>query len=827
MNAMSPPTSLHLLPAADISADMKLVRSIPFEFPQPELRWKGDLPVAIYEYCNADASLACLIARYQTPSGKVLFPATVWRDGAGQMNWAKKGMPEDRPLYRLADLLANPDLPVLISEGEKCADATADFQGFASVTWMGGSNALGKTDFTPLSGRDVVILPDNDDAGTKATEELTRILSGIDARIRVLDITKLAEDMSATAVAGYDIADAIDAGLTEPQFAAVLQRPTALKELTIRPNLPDNPIYREIWDRFTIFMELPEVFELTEYGIIKTEFDRNGESMAIYAGSPLVVLGRTRAAGKRGGWGYLVALRTPTGDWETLSIPASLLAGEGREMRELLAEAGFIVPQQLAGRRALAEYIAYAQNCEIIELTRRVGWTGKAFAHPEGMILPDADNRKVILDLGARSHFLTSAGSFENWQELARLAEPNSRATFALCVALAAPLLRPLSMSGGGFHFWGQSSRGKTTLLTIAGSVWGGGGNDGFVRNWRMTDNGAEGLIADHNDILLPLDELTLVAPEMAAELYYMLANGYGKARARKDGTVADTVQWKALVVSSGENTSARQIEKGRGKTRITGGLAVRMVDIPIEIEPGVSFESHAPFDHPGELADKMSFIAKTHYGFAGRAFVVALVKDHDRLVDRARALREEIISNLTDIDDDPQVRRVAERFALAGAAGILAVELEVLPMQSGSILEATAACFDAWKSHRGGTKSEEELNALRDLKHFFEAHGAARFERIIRKDPDEICQESADFAVRDRCGYRVQNNDGSWLYYVLPEAWNREVCGDHAPSLMAKIADEFGALVRGDGRHLQKKVKLPDYPSQTRVYALQPDLLP
>src|SRR5690606_33712284 len=122
------------------------------------------------------------------------------------------------------------------------------------------------------------------------------------------------------------------------------------------------------------------------------------------------------------------------------------------------------------------------------------------------------------------------------------------------------PLLRPLAMSGGGFHFWGQSSRGKTTLLTIAGSVWGGGGNDGFVRNWRMTDNGAEGLIADHNDILLPLDELTLVAPEMAAELYYMLANGHGKARAKKDGTAADTTQWKALVLSSGENTSAHQI---------------------------------------------------------------------------------------------------------------------------------------------------------------------------------------------------------------------------------------------------------------------------
>ncbi|MDH4539338.1 hypothetical protein [Sulfitobacter faviae] len=203
------------------------------------------------------------------------------------------------------------------------------------------------------------------------------------------------------------------------------------------------------------------------------------------------------------------------------------------------------------------------------------------------------------------------------------------------------------------------------------------------------------------------------------------------------------------------------------------------------------------------------------------------LVNDQDHLIGRARALREEIVPSLTNVADDPQVRRVAERFALAGAAGILAAELGILPMQSSSILKATTACFEGWKSHRGGGKSEDELNALRDLKYFFEAHGAARFERIIRKDPNKVGQKSEDFVVRDRCGYRVQQPDGAWLYYVLPEAWNREVCGDHAPSLMVKIAKASGALLPGDGRHLQKKVQLPDYPSQTRVYALQPDLLP
>ena len=90
--------------------------------------------------------------------------------------------------------------------------------------------------------------------------------------------------------------------------------------------------------------------------MIKYDADRNGRETEIYAGSPLVVLGRTRA--QRDGWGYRVALRTPAGEWPTLTIPAHLLAGDGRELREVLARAGAILPQSRNGRQALAMPLA-------------------------------------------------------------------------------------------------------------------------------------------------------------------------------------------------------------------------------------------------------------------------------------------------------------------------------------------------------------------------------------------------------------------------------------------------------------------------------------
>jgi putative DNA primase/helicase len=61
---------------------------------------------------------------------------------------------------------------VIVTEGEKCADALAGL-GYTATTSFGGANAARKTDLSPLAGRKVIIWPDHDAPGQKYAEQIS------------------------------------------------------------------------------------------------------------------------------------------------------------------------------------------------------------------------------------------------------------------------------------------------------------------------------------------------------------------------------------------------------------------------------------------------------------------------------------------------------------------------------------------------------------------------------------------------------------------------------------------------------------------------------
>lgn len=62
-----------------------------------------------------------------------------------------------------------------------------------STTCSGGAGNASKTDLSPLSGRRIAILPDNDDPGRKHAEDLAQRLCGNAATVRIIELPRLPE----------------------------------------------------------------------------------------------------------------------------------------------------------------------------------------------------------------------------------------------------------------------------------------------------------------------------------------------------------------------------------------------------------------------------------------------------------------------------------------------------------------------------------------------------------------------------------------------------------------------------------------------------------
>ena len=151
----------------------------------------------MWPYRDADGRLVGYAARFETNGGKAFRPLV--RDNE---RWRVHGLPKPYPLFRLPDLITQPDAPVLIVEGEKAADAGAQrFPDNVVITSIHCAQSPRKTDWSPLQKRAVTIWPDADDAGASYADTVARLAR--DAGAASVRIVALPDDLPA----GWDLAD--------------------------------------------------------------------------------------------------------------------------------------------------------------------------------------------------------------------------------------------------------------------------------------------------------------------------------------------------------------------------------------------------------------------------------------------------------------------------------------------------------------------------------------------------------------------------------------------------------------------------------------------
>ena len=160
---------------------------------------------ACYCYCTPAGDEYARVYRYPANRAeRKADPYTLCAGGPHAGTWVNRA-PEKRWPYRVETLSA--EASVVIVEGEKCADALAGLaEGTDVLSWMGGSNAVLRSNWNALAGRGVTLWPDADQPGKSGMEALAGELVRIGAAsVRVIEPEE-------NRPAGWDVADAIADG---------------------------------------------------------------------------------------------------------------------------------------------------------------------------------------------------------------------------------------------------------------------------------------------------------------------------------------------------------------------------------------------------------------------------------------------------------------------------------------------------------------------------------------------------------------------------------------------------------------------------------------
>ncbi len=519
----------------------------------------------------------------------------------------------------------------------------------------------------------------------------------------------------------------------------------------------------------------------------------NAETAEEWVSGPFEIIGEARDPHGRE-WAKVLRWRDGDAREHVRHMAASALQGDPATLAASLASDGLRIDR--SQQRALASYLSGATVKQRVTMVNRTGWHvvgGRdVFVLPHETIGPRGAET-VILDAAAVGPYEVR-GSLTDWQcGVGALASDHALAVLAISAALAGPLLHLAGLEGGGLNFYGPSSKGKSTLLQIAASVWGRGGSPGYVRAWRATANGLEGAAASASDTVLILDELGVVEARDAAAAIYGLANGSGKARSARDGSLREPKTWRVLVLSSGEIPIATKLAEDKNR-RSRAGQLVRLLDVPVERGAGFgAFDNAGPDNDAGKLSKAFKVAAVAAYGTAGREFVRRLIAENID-GDAIRSMVADFIAAEVAAGADGQIDRAAQRFGLIMAAGEMATEMGVTPWQAGAVRKAAAWALQQWIAGRGGSEPMEVRQAIETVRLIIEQHGESRFE-VIGGDGDGDARP-----VINRLGWRT--GDGADREWLIPsEIWKSEICAGLDPKFVAKVLGERGMLQQaGDG---------------------------
>ncbi|MDE3238032.1 MAG: DUF927 domain-containing protein [Paracoccaceae bacterium] len=489
------------------------------------------------------------------------------------------------------------------------------------------------------------------------------------------------------------------------------------------------------------------------------------------------------------------------GQQKTIDITKSDLARSSPQCVSLLLSQGFRLsgkPQDFAAllRKVRAPWMSMR--------TLRPGWQPegyRAFVMPDGRVLP--------LDGALASSDEQNGEALRRWRVgVAAKASGNPIFLFALCAVFAGPVLLRVNVPVHGYHFIGETSDGKSSMLSVLSRVWGRPElADWYASNARLVD-----LAVASNESALFLDELPAKPQADLSDRIYMLCNGRERlvrpagGRPEFGSHVPSPRVWRMPIFSTGEKSVFETLSASRSGWR--DGLGVRMADIHLPAE-GLFPVLHGAASS-ATFVEELLQAAESTSGAAAAAFLRAVGPQLQAVSTERSAYYDAILSRLIQhvVGEEPRppVRRVLQYFAAAAFAGAHAAKAGILPQPIAEIEAAVTHVAQIWFEGRGGRTGSEQQRIVDALKIF-----------IARTPEPRLAWIGGQAHERRRFSARVFGWEDALYYYLTADTLERVVPGVDFRRVVRTLVN-LGVVVPGAGEGHQYRMNFQPRPWAYRI---------
>lgn len=318
-----------------------------------------------------------------------------------------------------------------------------------------------------------------------------------------------------------------------------------------------------------------------------------------------------------------------------------------------------------------------------------------------------------------------------------------------------------------------------------------------------------------HNDNLLILDEIGEASSDDVYQVAYMLVNGRGKERMKKDTHLREASTWKLNFLSTGEIPLSEKIAES-GKRKVKAGQEVRMINLPVTaIGEYGAFENLHGCKSGAEFSNLLKANATKYYGAPSQAFIKTLcgetMGEMERNIAEIASLMKDFVNRHCPHGSSGQVERVLRIFALIAAVGSFLCNQQILPWTAKDAESVALKWFHIWLKERGTLGSKEIETAINNI----QEHWALNW----RKTSFDLYEARHSVLYGEIDGYKERDKKtGKMICYMLSGTFSELIKGCNRWDVLDEL-DKRGMLHHTKNGKPKKTVAIGK--PNVRVYAL------